>query len=406
MPLLRQYFGDLRKVGCLLSLLFLLVLVMSFLTTMDIIGPAELKKFSDAESGDEEQAATKAAYEKAEADSVQTGWEESRREAERRNDPYRDTAPGKGDAEWRYRVPWEIFAALDRASDASPGETPSVGFMSDLRPKYRWGSFQEAWSRTCTDEKGRVSHDSGSEDRVLLVGADFWAGHTTITWKYKSETRESGSCSYYHSYPVPDHKEYQPEWSRLEGVMSRLDHQPDSLGQVLEIADIYGESKWFALLEGTEFLPDSATSPVGPLIRNLYESYAAQLPNTAPPITIPKGGITSPFGPREHPVLGGVSFHHGVDFASYEGEPVKAAASGVVLYAGWMGAYGQAVIVAHGGGVATLYAHMSSVEVQTGQRIADGDTIGLVGSTGLSTGPHLHFEVRVDGEARDPIEFR
>jgi len=111
------------------------------------------------------------------------------------------------------------------------------------------------------------------------------------------------------------------------------------------------------------------------------------------------GALTSGFGPRWG------RMHEGLDIAVPTGTPVAAAASGVVLSAGWGGGYGNLVVVDHGGGVATAYAHNSSINVTSGQRVERGTILALAGSTGRSTGPHVHFEVRVNGTATDPIPY-
>ena len=117
------------------------------------------------------------------------------------------------------------------------------------------------------------------------------------------------------------------------------------------------------------------------------------------------GPITSPFGWRIHPILGYKKFHTGVDFGVGYGTPIRAADSGTVIYATWMGGYGNVIIVDHGDGLSTLYAHQSSLAVGTGARVTRGQTVGYVGSTGFSTGPHLHFEVRVNGNPVDPMGY-
>ncbi len=115
--------------------------------------------------------------------------------------------------------------------------------------------------------------------------------------------------------------------------------------------------------------------------------------------------ISSPFGWRMHPVLGYQRFHSGLDFAGSYGSPIRAADSGTVIFAGWYGGYGNAVIVSHGKGITTLYGHSSQLYVSEGQSVQRGQQIAAVGSTGLSTGPHLHFEVRRDGTPTDPAAF-
>lgn len=116
-----------------------------------------------------------------------------------------------------------------------------------------------------------------------------------------------------------------------------------------------------------------------------------------------RGPLTSWFGLRAHPLFGRRHFHTGVDIAAPSGTPVRAADEGTVLYAGWYGGYGKLVVLDHGQGVSTLYAHLSKILVTVGQRVAQHQLIGRVGSTGYSTGPHLHFEVRRNGRPVDPL---
>ena len=115
--------------------------------------------------------------------------------------------------------------------------------------------------------------------------------------------------------------------------------------------------------------------------------------------------ITSGFGYRTDPVSGASAFHAGIDFGASCGTPIKAAGNGTVISAGWQGGYGNATIINHGGGMATLYGHQSAFAVGAGQSVTAGQVIGYVGSTGKSTGCHLHFEVRVSGNPVDPRQY-
>lgn len=117
-----------------------------------------------------------------------------------------------------------------------------------------------------------------------------------------------------------------------------------------------------------------------------------------------EGPISSPFGWRDVSVAGN-RFHGGVDLVAPLGTPVRAARGGVVAFAGWAGAYGYAVYVDHEFGWQTRYAHLSRLDVRAGDRLRQGAVLGAVGSTGASTGPHLHFEVRFEGRALDPLGF-
>ena len=117
------------------------------------------------------------------------------------------------------------------------------------------------------------------------------------------------------------------------------------------------------------------------------------------------GEITSPFGWRTHPIFGSSRFHSGLDIGADYGVPIVAAQSGVVIEAGWIGGYGNTVMIDHGGGIVTLYGHNQSLAVDVGQSVAQGQVISYCGSTGNSTGPHCHFEVRLNGEPVSPYNY-
>lgn len=117
------------------------------------------------------------------------------------------------------------------------------------------------------------------------------------------------------------------------------------------------------------------------------------------------GEKTSGFGPRVHPIFGTVRQHNGIDLGGDTGDRVRAARSGEVILAGQRGGFGNTIVIYHGLGYSTLYAHLSRIEVSEGQNVQSGDRIGAIGSTGWSTGPHLHFELRIDGKAVDPTPF-
>ena len=117
------------------------------------------------------------------------------------------------------------------------------------------------------------------------------------------------------------------------------------------------------------------------------------------------GPITSEFGWRVHPISGTQKFHSGIDIGGDYGEPIVAAASGVVSDACWISGYGNTVIIDHGGGISTLYGHNQSFAVSAGQSVSQGQTIAYCGSTGNSTGPHCHFEVRESGTVVSPYGY-
>jgi len=124
------------------------------------------------------------------------------------------------------------------------------------------------------------------------------------------------------------------------------------------------------------------------------------------PVAVSGTVITSSYGEREHPIQGVVKQHSGIDIGNADfGSPIIAAADGVVTYAGWLGGYGNCVIINHGEGISTLYGHGQKVITSLHEEVKKGDLIMEVGSTGMSTGPHLHFEVRYNGQCVNPLAF-
>jgi murein DD-endopeptidase MepM/ murein hydrolase activator NlpD len=165
---------------------------------------------------------------------------------------------------------------------------------------------------------------------------------------------------------------------------------------------------------------DARTSPISggdEQFRNLFASWQsldgvdASSPTPTTSIAIPSimplasAKLTSDYGMRTHPVVGGRRNHKGVDLAAPTGTPVFATADGIVSRADVFSTYGLYISLQHGAALETRYAHLSRLAVAAGQRVNKGDIIGYVGSTGRSTGPHLHYEVRMDGVAVNPIPY-
>jgi len=127
-------------------------------------------------------------------------------------------------------------------------------------------------------------------------------------------------------------------------------------------------------------------------------------------VATPKGSpvvgmISSHYGQREHPRSGEEDFHSGIDISSSPGNPVKATADGIVSFSGWSGGSGNLVVLEHGHGFSTFYAHNRSIPVKVAKKVKRGDIIGYVGSTGYSTGPHVHYEIWKDGKPIDPVNY-
>jgi murein DD-endopeptidase MepM/ murein hydrolase activator NlpD len=175
----------------------------------------------------------------------------------------------------------------------------------------------------------------------------------------------------------------QDEYTRQRALLASFDTQ---------IGEIEGE---LASLEKEE-------SSIKRLITQRVRS-AGPAPGTL--IRPVPGAISSGFGPRLHPIYGYTRMHNGVDMNGSMGQPIVAAADGTVFFAAVKGGYGNSIMIDHGGNVVTLYAHQSKFAVSEGQKVRSGQVIGYVGSSGVSTGPHLHFEVRVDGNPVNPANY-
>jgi murein DD-endopeptidase MepM/ murein hydrolase activator NlpD len=166
---------------------------------------------------------------------------------------------------------------------------------------------------------------------------------------------------------------------------------------------------------GGPFVPVKLSADAGAFERQLYRinitraqmqrlnATLALVPYRKP--VVGEVEFTSGFGIRSDPFLGRPAMHTGLDFRAATGDPVRATANGKVLSSGWMGGYGRMVEIDHGNGLSTRYGHLSEIHVRVGDFVRIGQVIGAVGSTGRSTGPHLHYETRVDGDAVDPQKF-
>lgn len=144
---------------------------------------------------------------------------------------------------------------------------------------------------------------------------------------------------------------------------------------------------------------DTLTDLKGDVVNQL--DYLESLPNNWPN----NGRLTSPFGIRTAPTRGASSFHKGVDIANSYGTSVLAAGKGKVIFAGWKSGYGRMVIISHGHGFSTVYAHNASITVDKNETVNKGQVIAKLGSSGISTGPHVHFEIHVNGSPVDPLKY-
>jgi murein DD-endopeptidase MepM/ murein hydrolase activator NlpD len=190
-------------------------------------------------------------------------------------------------------------------------------------------------------------------------------------------------------------------YSRLEQVAQEKDIQVASLGSLA--GEVSSLDQLYAL-RASALTGATMTGLSLGLTRNVTTADWLRA-NSAPNLWPVEGPITGSFGERIDPFNGEGAFHRGVDIGSTDGQPVVAPADGVVLFADFMGGYGRAVILDHGHGITTRYGHLGNFAVTPGQHIHRGDTIGYVGESGRSTGPHLHYEVRINDTPVNPHKY-
>ena len=185
----------------------------------------------------------------------------------------------------------------------------------------------------------------------------------------------------------------------------------DQIADAMESAGLPVDSEYGKEDVGGPLIPIDSSTAFETKVKELDEALnqldALKKEARAYPLANPAPGepITSGFGVRKDPMLGTPALHSGIDFRAAIGSPAKVTAPGVVVSAGWNGGYGRMVEVDHGNGFSTRYGHLSRIDVKVGDHVARGDVVGETGSSGRSTGPHLHYEIRRGGDAIDPLRF-
>jgi murein DD-endopeptidase MepM/ murein hydrolase activator NlpD len=259
---------------------------------------------------------------------------------------------------------------------------------------------------------------------ILLAGAAI--GALSLTGIARSYTHLLREVAHYHQL-LTEHAQLKDNYSRLEQVARERDIQVASLGSLAsEVSALYGlrsdpamvaasteqiqEAQVHSSLDQLYALKHTALSgaaSVGISLGLTKNSTTADWvrANSAPNLWPVEGLITGSFGERIDPFNGEGAFHSGVDISASVGSSVIAPADGVVTFADFLGGYGRAIMVDHGHGISTRYGHLSSFAVTAGQYIHRGDTIGYVGLSGRSTGPHLHYEVRINDVPVNPHKY-
>lgn len=199
--------------------------------------------------------------------------------------------------------------------------------------------------------------------------------------------------------------------SRVETLAEDAYRTADAITDALEAAGLTADSEYESKGVGGPLVTIDDSLAFDTKVRELDQALdqldalreeVRQFPITNP---APGRAISSTFGVRKDPLLGTPAMHAGMDFRAPAGAPARSAGAGTVVSAGWSGGYGRMVEIDHGSGFTTRYAHLSRIIVREGQRVAAGEIVGEVGTTGRSTGPHLHYEVRRNGDALDPLRL-
>lgn len=276
------------------------------------------------------------------------------------------------------------------------------------------------------DEAGQLRKISIPVQYVYALVAGLAMVALSLTGIAGSYARMLHKIAHYNELRT-EQAQLKDRYSRLEQVAKERDIQVASLGSLAsEVSALYGlKSDPAMVVAATEQIQEeqvhssldqlyalkhtalTGAASVGISLGLTKNSTTADWmrANAAPNLWPVEGQITGSFGERIDPFNGEGAFHSGVDISSQVGTPVIAPADGVVTFADFMGGYGRAVMLDHGHGISTRYGHLSSFAVVAGQTISRGDTIGYVGQSGRSTGPHLHYEVRINDVPVNPYKY-
>lgn len=274
--------------------------------------------------------------------------------------------------------------------------------FEEVKPVFTWENRQQKTVQQVCVRKSGGTNANGKKSYVIqttttIVTKELLMKARTMQNEYVysyvptvSSSKKSSKCgtltSTVYWFAVSDVQTTLEDWQPLRELL--VQHHVSEKDQDF-LMDYWLEYLIDDDVEGG-FLPDDSWTPSG-------GSLTWPVPSSH--------RITSSFGVRVHPVTGETKMHNGIDIGIPEGTPVNAAAAGTVVYAAPMGTAGNAIIIKHDGGVETRYYHLLKINVQSGQTVEAGQQIALSGTTGRSTGPHLHFEVRVNGNPVDPISY-
>ena len=261
----------------------------------------------------------------------------------------------------------------------------------------------------------RATLDESKIDYAAITGSAFTNTTTPdIPWPIRGATTEADTgltASLFLALDRSLHDLESDQLARIGTLTEEAYQTAEAIQTALDAADIPIDTAYGERDVGGPLIAAGDTALFENRMRELDEALdrlekmkqtARRIPVANP---IPGASLTSGFGVRRDPLLRRPAHHSGVDFRAVQGSPVRAAGAGRVVKAGWNGGYGRMVEIDHGNGLTTRYAHLSRILVREGDEVADGDIVGRVGTSGRSTGPHLHYEVRKDGVAVNPLKF-
>lgn len=291
---------------------------------------------------------------------------------------------------------------LLKRGESEVGAPPAAGTAASAKP----------------EKRADVTDAQPQSYSVASVGANLGAGDTRpfSLWSTRSDPLPSDTAAdradkLFVSINESLKAIESQQLTRITTLADNAYRNADAISQALEAAGLPVDSDFGKSDTGGPLIPLDSSMTFDSKVRELDEALdaldrlkteARRLPLANP---APGRSVTSPFGVRTDPLLGTAALHSGMDFRAPTGMPAKVTAPGVVVKAGWNGGYGRMVEVDHGNGFATRYGHLSKINVTVGKRLNAGDVIGKTGSSGRSTGPHLHYEIRHNGEAIDPLRF-
>ena len=302
-----------------------------------------------------------------------------------------------GEAEQQLRM---LEAELGKSRlDYEQTRTAVVGrlqFMQRQQEGHSWALLLQSHNLNDLLDRRHRLKQVYKADRTLLSNLE--GRSVAIVEQQQEIEQQKNAIALLRQQLLVSKEQYTAQVQQQSGLVTRLKENREALEAAINQLDQDSSHLTALILD--------RVSAVGTVSERMVREEALLAARSSGKMLRPASGpITSQFGKRYHPVLGYSRFHAGTDFGAPHGSPIAAAETGIVIFAGWYGGYGNTLILDHGNGLTTLYGHASRLNVAEGATVKQGDVIAAIGTTGLSTGPHLHFEVRLAGKPINPISF-